>query len=241
MRLVERGGLSLLVSPVLEATGILCAHSVKPLSVRSEEGRRRLVEAMGLDPGRLVSPNQVHSATVVEVGITTGTEPLEADALVTREPGRPLLLRAADCSLVVVSDPVHRAAGAAHAGWRGSARGILIQMLKLMNALYGTRPRECSALVGPTISQARYPVGPEVPAAFLRSRSWASAHVAARGGQLFFDLAAANAHFLLECGIPRASLEVAPYCTSADAEMFFSYRRDGAGCGHHGVVVALPS
>lgn len=234
---VERGGLRLLAFPALEAEGLVCALSTVPLDVRDARERRRLVEALGLDPARTVTTRQVHHADVVRA--EEAPEPPDADGLVTAVPRLPLLMRAADCSLVAVFDRSRRALGVCHAGWKGSARGIVVNLVRALAEHYGSRPGDCLAAVGPTIGAARYPVGPEVPAAFLRSRAWAREYVTHREGRLHFDLAGANVRFLLECGIPRGSIETADLCTVDHPELLHSYRRDGTGGGHHGLVAAI--
>ena len=236
MKRVERGGLRLLVFPGLEEAGLTCAVSTLPTNVREETDRRRFVAAVGLDPERVRSVRQVHRSDVL---LADGIERRpQGDGLVTDAPGRPLLLSAADCSLVVVADPEHRAVGVAHAGWKGSARGVVVNLVQAMKERYGTNAPACLAGIGPTIGQSSYPVGGDVPAAFLRTRSWATEYVAARGDRLHFDLAGVNARFLVECGIPRASIEVSDLDTFACADLLHSFRREGTGAGHHGLVAA---
>lgn len=240
MRTTEREGLRLLAFASLEATGLTCFVSTWPLDVRQEEDRRRFVAAAGLDPGRVVSPRQVHRSDVVRVdGPVDG--PLDADGLVTDVPGLPLLLRAADCSLLVVADPEHRAVGVAHAGWKGSARGVVVNLVKALHEHYGARPEALRAGIGPTIRSPSYPVGPEVPAAFLKTRAWAKEYVHLRGNRLHFDLPGVNARFLLECGLPADAIETCELDTYASPGLLHSYRRDGAGGGHHGLVAAWPA
>lgn len=241
MRLIERGGLRLLTFPTLDAIGLACAVSTRPLDVKDPDQRDRLVAALGLDPARLFLARQVHGMAVVsfpaeDAPATGNGGPPEADGLVTRERGVALFGRAADCSLLVVADPERRAVGIAHAGWRGAAKGVAIQLVRTMERLYGVRPSDCYAGVGPTISQRNYAVGPEVPAAFVKYRAWAKEYVALREGMLHLDLPGVNAHELIECGVPADRIEVAPLCTFDAKDLLFSFRREGPGCGHHGLV-----
>lgn len=241
MKLVDRGGLRLLTFPSLARIGVTCYVSTKPLDVRRDEDRERFVGAAGLDPARAISPRQVHRSDILFVDETTPREPTEADGLVTDVPGLPLVMRAADCSLIAVADPEHRALGLAHAGWRGAARGVVVNLVKALNEHYGSRPSQLVAGVGPTISAAHFAVGPEVPAAFLRSREWTTSYVQAREGRWHFDLLGVNVRFLIECGLPSASIEVASECTYKAAHLLHSFRRDGVAGGHHGIVAAWPT
>lgn len=235
MRRTDRGGVALLVFEGLDPPGFVCAHSTAPLDVRRPDERRRLVAALGLDPDRVASPVQVHGTRVVRVDGPPAA-PVEADGLVTDAPGLALLVKAADCSLVVVADPRRRAVGVAHAGWRGAAAGVVEALLDALRREYGSRPEDLLAGVGPTIGLDRYAVGPEVLEAFLRRVPWAEEHARTIGGGLHFDVAGANARALRECGV--ASVEEARLCTHERADLLFSYRRDGPGAGHHGLIAA---
>jgi hypothetical protein len=230
---VDRGGLRLLLFDGLEARGLVCAHSTVPLDVRRPEERRRLVAAAGLDPLRVASAAQVHGAEVVRVD-GPPARPVEADGLVTATAGLALLLKAADCSLVVAADPVRRAVGVAHAGWRGAAAGVVENLVRALAREFGSRPEDLLAGVGPTIGVARYAVGPEVPGAFRRRVPWAADYARTIDGALHFDLAGANARALRECGVAR--VEGAGLCTHERSDLLFSYRRQGPGAGHHALV-----
>lgn len=233
MRSVDRGGLGLLLFDGLAAPGLVCAHSTAPLDVRRPEERRRFVAAAGLDPLRIASPVQVHGSEVARVAEPPG-QPIEADGLVTDVPGLALLLKAADCSLVAVADPVRRAVGVAHAGWRGAAAGVARNLVRALARHFGSRPEDLLAGVGPTIGVARYAVGTEVLDAFRREVPWADEYARTIDGRLHFDVAGANGRALRECGV--RSVEVAGVCTHDNADLLFSYRRQGPGAGHHGLV-----
>ena len=229
----------MLLFPHLEEAGLICAVSTRPINVREAEDRDRFVEALGLDAARTVSARQIHRARVarIDAGHPPGVEPI-GDALITDVPAQPLLLRAADCSLVVIADPKHKAIGLAHAGWKGSVRGILINLMRALHRNYGTHPKDCLAAIGPTVTAPNYPVGPVVPTSFLRKRAWAAEHVYVAKGKFHFDLPGANAHFLRECGVPASAIDICELCTVDEEEMLHSFRRDGVEAGHHGMVAA---
>jgi YfiH family protein len=236
---VERGGLRLLVFPALEEAGCVCALSTAPLDAGRAGERDRVVSAVGLDPARAVSLRQIHRATILPVEGEAPKAPPQADGLVTNEPGRPLVLRAADCSLIAVVDPERSVLGVAHAGWKGSARGVVVNLVKTMVERYGAQPERCLAGVGPTIGPDRYEVGPRVPAAFLRHRSWTKEYVTTKEGRLHLDLAGINARFLVESGVPGERIEVCRLCTYESTGLLHSFRRDGTGAGHHALVASL--
>ncbi len=233
MREVGRKGLGLLLFDALDAPGLRCAHSVAPLDVRREEERRRFVEAAGLDPDRVASPVQVHGAEVVRVDAPPA-RPIEADGLVTDAKGLALLVKAADCSLVVVADPRRRAVGVAHAGWRGAAAGMAANLVAALAREFGSAPGDMVAAVGPTIGVLRYAVGSEVLEAFRSRVPWADEYARTIDGRLHYDVAGANGRALVECGVP--TVEVAGICTHERSDLLFSYRRQGPGAGHHGLV-----
>ena len=233
-------GLRVLRFPTLRRTGINCALSTVPLDVRQVEGRTRLAQAVGLDPALIATPRQVHHAGVARADSGPLPDETEADCVITDVPGQPILLRAADCSLVIVVDPENRAFGIAHAGWKGSVRGVVVQMVRTLAREYGTLPGKCRAAIAPTITWERYPVGPEVPAAFIKHRKWAKEFVHHENGHLHFDLRGANKRFLMEAGIPEENIEICRMCTLNNPDLLHSYRRDGTGSGHHGLIAAFP-
>ena len=112
------------------------------------ENRRRFLSVLGLDFDRLVTAQQTHSDRVAVVtasdaglGSRIYTEGLcNTDAMVTNVPGLPLMVFVADCTPVLLFDPVKQAVGAVHAGWRGSCDSIAARAVETMTAAYGSRP-----------------------------------------------------------------------------------------------------
>jgi len=131
-----------------------------------EENHRRLCAALGVPREALVSPRQVHSAEVRRVGAgDRGRFIPGCDALITDEPGVPLLLRFADCVPIFLYDPRRKAIGLAHAGWRGTVAGMAQAIVRAMAEAFGSRPGDLVAALGPAIGPCCYEVGPEVVAA----------------------------------------------------------------------------
>ncbi len=185
------------------------------------ENRRRM--AGHLRAATLLVPYQVHSATCLAVDGDWDERP-RADALATRTPGLALGVTGADCGMILFADSRAGVIAAAHAGWRGAFDGVGEATLDTMERL-GARRADTVAVLGPSIAQASYEVGPEFRERFLaRDRGYVSFFTpSARAGHALFDLHAFIGHRLRAAGIGRfRDLALDTY---ADEERFFSYRR----------------
>jgi polyphenol oxidase len=184
--------------------------------------RARVAGAMGVAPSALVTVHQVHSATAIRVDGPLSDRP-QADALVTATPGVLLAVLTADCQPVLFHDRVAGVVGAAHAGWRGAVDGILESTLAAMEALGASR-RRIRAVIGPTISQPAYEVGPEFLDR-LRDEDTENTRffVNGSGGRMLFDLPGYGLNRLRAAGVDHA--EWTGHCTYRDPARFYSYRR----------------
>lgn len=184
--------------------------------------RARVAEAMGLGPEALVTVHQVHSARAISVTGPLSIRP-EADALVTATPGVLLAVLTADCQPVLFADPTAGVIGAAHAGWRGAVDGVLEATLDAMETLGASRDR-ITAVIGPTISQAAYEVGPEFFDRFQAEDEESTRFFAnGTGDRLLFDLPGYGLHRLRAAGVGHA--EWTRHCTYRDPARFYSFRR----------------
>jgi YfiH family protein len=187
------------------------------------ENRRRLVHALRL-PAEPVWLEQVHGSDVLAVDDgalpAPGTRP-RADAVVTRSRGVVLAIQVADCLPVLFASEDGGVLGAAHAGWRGLAGGVLEATLEAM----GTPAERVVAWFGPCIGPAHFEVGDEVRAAFLTEQpSAASAFARNPRGRWQCDLPQLARQRLAACGLTRIS--GGEWCTAADPVRFFSHRRE---------------
>lgn len=184
--------------------------------------RARVARAMEVEPEQMVGVYQVHSADVVT--LDAPTEALEkADAMVTNRPGLALAILTADCQPVLFADAEAGVVGAAHAGWRGALDGILEATLDAMEDLGASRDRT-TAVIGPSISQRAYEVGPEFIERFIEddpdnTRFFANG----KDGHYQFDLVGFGLHRLRSAGVGTA--EWTGHCTYSDPKRFYSYRR----------------
>lgn len=197
------------------------------LGLRSGDGvdavranRATLVTALGL-PGEPLWLRQVHGTAVAEE--LPGAEEPEADAAVASGPGRVLAILTADCLPVLFASSDGRTIGAAHAGWRGLAAGVLERTVERM-AAHGVQ-----AWLGPAIGAVSYEVGEEVRAAFVDGDAGAApAFTATRPGHWLCDLYVLARRRLASAGVTRVS--GGGFDTFTD-ERLYSYRRDGAKSG----------
>lgn len=222
-----------------------CGLSGEDRPERVRENRARAAAAAGADPVRLVSLYQVHGAEVVTVREpwTDGDRP-RADAMVTRVPGMALGVVTADCAPVLFADRAAGVVGAAHAGWRGAAAGVLEATVVAMEGLGAARGRIVAA-IGPCIGAGSYEVGPDLRDAVVAAGAHGEAFFAdgTRPGHWLFDLAgycAARLGALCRVEMPWGDGSAD---TFADGSRFFSHRRrtlaGGGPLGHQiSVVVA---
>ncbi|TNF22316.1 MAG: peptidoglycan editing factor PgeF [Rhodobacteraceae bacterium] len=202
--------------------GLNCGPGSSDQSEIVAINRARVADSFGLTPGQLVTVHQVHSADVVTVEGPFDTPP-RADALVTDRPGIALAVLTADCQPVLLADPEAGVIGAAHAGWRGAMDGVLEATLDAMEALGASRAA-IRAVIGPSISQAAYEVGPEFLEDFMAEDPANSRFFAqGEGGRYRFDLPAFGLARLRAAGVGEA--EWIRHCTYSDPDRFYSYRR----------------
>ncbi|SLN28534.1 Laccase domain protein YfiH [Falsiruegeria litorea R37] len=184
--------------------------------------RARVAEAMGVGPDGMAGIHQVHSADVVTAHSVSDERP-KADGVVTATPGVVLSILTADCQPVLFSDPNAGVIGAAHAGWKGAVDGVLEATLDAMEAL-GANRANTVAVIGPTISQRAYEVGPEFLDRFLVSDADNGRFFAnGEGDRMLFDLPGYGLHRLRSAGVRQA--EWTRHCTYSDPDRFYSFRR----------------
>jgi YfiH family protein len=184
--------------------------------------RRRVAEALGVDAERLIGVHQTHSADVATVDQAPEST-LRADALVSRRTGLALSVLTADCQPVLFVDPKAKVIGAAHAGWRGALAGVLEATVQAMQAL-GARPGDIRAVIGPSISQRAYEVGPDVFEDITIDDPDATRFFAGgMGDRMQFDLPGYGLYRLRRAGVDGAKWT--GHCTYTDERRFFSYRR----------------
>ena len=188
------------------------------------ENRARVAGALAVAPDHLMSVYQIHSPDCLAVNAPWPGERPKADAMVTATPGLALAILTADCAPVLFADPDAGIVGAAHAGWKGAAAGVLESTIAAMCAI-GARREAITAAIGPTISQPAYEVGPEFVDRFIAQEPTNGRFFTPsdRDGHAMFDLPAYIADRLDRAGVGQ--VDNTGLCTYSDEARFFSYRR----------------
>jgi YfiH family protein len=164
---------------------------------------------------------QVHGIDVVRFDRASVKSPT-ADAAVTESSGRVLAILTADCLPLLLCDDMGTAVGAAHAGWRGLAAGVIEATVRALDR----PPQSLIAWLGPAAGPDAYEVGDDVRTAFVEtSPAAARAFIATRRGHWNVDLYALARQRLSACGVTR--VHGGDLCTISDRARFFSHRRDG--------------
>lgn len=203
----------------------------EPASVA--ENRRRICESLGFLPEQMALSSQVHGDQIhlaEQSGLFTGF-----DALISRTPGVLLGVSVADCTPILVYDPVQKAVAAIHAGWRGTVASIVSKTLDEMKAHFGTKGSHCFAYIGACIDVCSFEVGEEVSAHFDPNFK----QFDPKRGKFMVDLKKANAAQLEAFGVPTQQIEISPYCTLQRHDWFFSHRKDGGVTGRGMGLIGL--
>jgi polyphenol oxidase len=187
-----------------------------------DENRRRFEAALGV-PTRYLS--QVHGTRVARLTHAV-TAPGEADAAITTEPGLACTMMVADCLPVLFAAPEARGVGAAHAGWRGLAGGVLEATVSALCGAAACEPRELSAWLGPCIGPRQFEVGAEVLEAFGPAAAQRFVERPRPDGarRWLADLPCLARDRLRAAGVRQ--LSGGTWCTVEDPSRFFSFRRD---------------
>lgn len=192
----------------------------------------------------LVSVRQVHGdGVVIWEGGPQRPEELwrkEGDALITCIPGYALGVFTADCLPILLFDPVKRAVGIVHAGWRGTARAISHKAVEKMGEAFHCGSENILAVLGPGIGPCCYEVDVPVKEAFAAGGlPWERMAFSRGGGRWSLDLYQANTYLLERMGVKRENIHRLELCTSCHRDTFYSYRAEGKIPGEQLNFIAL--
>lgn len=198
--------------------------------------------ALGFDPHKAVLSHQTHTDIVLQVGEDRhgaglfAPELPECDALITDRPGTALVIFTADCTPILLHDPVTSAVGAVHAGWRGTAADIAGKTVAAMAKAFGSRPENLQAAIGPNIGPCCFETDGDVPQAVQNTLGEeAQSYIRREKDKYFLDLKQINARLLERAGVER--IDISDACTACQHHRFWSHRITGGLRGSQGAII----
>lgn len=203
--------------------------------------RPDVLHQVGLDQVQPIWPIQVHKdhIAVIEKRESAPIRIADTDGLITDIPGVLLTTVHADCLPVYFCDPVKKAIGLVHAGWRGTAAGIAPKAAEKMKDTFGSRLEDIVVHIGPGISSCCFETGPEVLEEFKRCWDFAGAFSRPSGEKNYIDLKGINRRQLEDIGIQDKHITASRHCTCCEPELFCSYRREGGTYKRMGAGLCL--
>jgi YfiH family protein len=194
-----------------------------------------LCSAVGIDYKNLVLSDQVHGDTVYVAdeddrgkGITKPSDIKQVDAIITNKRKVPLITYYADCVPLIFLDPVNKAVGLCHSGWRGTVKQIGRKTVERMADIFRTDPKHLLVGIGPSIGKCCYEVDEPVIKELKKSFDCWNELVEARSdGKWQLDLWKTNKFILLNSGVKEENITLSGYCTACHLDLFYSYRKEG--------------
>mgnify|MGYP004648358295 FL=1 len=213
-----------------------------------EENYRRLSKALDVPYENFVFSDQTHTTNVRRVyekdagnGITREREFCDVDGLITDVPGLVLATFYADCVPLYFVDPIHRAIGLSHSGWRGTVNRMGQVTIQAMKKEFGTEPEDLRCAIGPSICQDCYEVSADVAEAFEKAFPGHRNEILIDkgNGKYQLNLHRANEIVLLDAGVQQEHLEVTDICTCCNPNLLFSHRASHGKRGNLGAFMCL--
>ena len=206
------------------------------------ENFRRIGSVLGFAPEDVVMARQTHSDIVLQVGrqhrgagLVADQLP-ECDALITGDPGVALFVSTADCTPILLWDPVTGAVGAAHAGWRGTVAAIGAKTVQAMVDAFGCDPKNLRAAIGPNIGLCHFETDSDVPQAVLAAfGEKAQPYICPKGDKFYLDLKSINALSLRQAGVEH--IDISTECTVCQCHRFWSHRVTHGKRGAQGAII----
>ena len=207
------------------------------------ENFRRFADAVGFSTDDLILSDQTHTTNVLRVGrsdrgkgFNREKEWRDVDGFITDEPGCALSTFYADCVPLYFVDPVRRAIGLSHSGWKGTAHEMGKATIEAMHREFGTEPADLLCGIGPSICQDSYEVGEDV-ARFFDDRFLRKSETVP--GKFYLDLWAANKAVLMNAGVKEENITLPNLCTACNADLLFSHRASHGKRGNLGAFLMI--
>lgn len=210
---------------------------------------RLFCDSIGIDYKKLVFPDQVHSSNVLKAGksdcgkgIMTDRDYSEIDAIITNEPGVPIIIFASDCVPIFIVDPKQMAVALIHAGWRGSACKSPRSTVLAMQKEFNSKPEDLLAVIGPSAGVCCYEVGIDLREKFLVEYKDNTDEIftpSVNKDKLMLDLWKANRITMEELGIKSENIQTCGVCTMCNSNLLFSHRVTNGKRGSNAGIIMI--
>lgn len=222
--------------PNLSSPKIRAFFTTKKLSDNTKSFQQALSGELNIPESSIYMPVQKHTSAIHT--LESNHEPVVADAVITARGNVLIGVIVADCVPVLLFDKRERIIGAVHAGWRGTAAGILINTVDAMKSKFNCMPEDILVAIGPSIRQCSYEVNEEVMDA-VRKTTGAGLYYKIEADKHFIDLSTANRVQALNTGILEENIWQSEECTFCSPEKYYSYRYSKGIAGRQGGFIGM--
>ena len=198
--------------------------------------KKTISDYLKIEENNLIFPEQTHSANI-DVAIETNHAYPDCDALILTNKTQAIFLNFADCTPIILYDEVQNIGAIAHAGWRGTVQKIAALTAQNLTENFNSKMENIVALIGPAIGFCCYNVGQEVYEKLSKTVSNFDGLFEIKNNEIFVDLKGINKRQLEELGIEK--IDVCPYCTVHNNDLFYSYRNENGTGKRHSAVLKL--
>ena len=200
------------------------------------EDKKIIASYLKINENNLIFPDQTHSANI-DIAIESNNAYPDCDALILTNKNQAIFLNFADCTPIILYDKVQNIGAIAHAGWRGTAQKIAPLTAQKLCKDFNSKIENIIALIGPTIGFCCYNVGQEVYEKLSKTVSNFDGLFEIKNDKIFVDLKEINKRQLEEIGIEK--IDVCPYCTVHNNNLFYSYRNENGTGKRHSAILKL--
>lgn len=203
-----------------------------------DDNKAKICEYLKLTPQNFVHPTQTHSSNIsfAKIGVT---EYPDCDALILTNDVQGIYLRFADCTPIILYDKSKNIGAIAHAGWRGSAERIVVKTIEKMLEYTKSDKTSIYAVIGPAIGGCCYNIGDEVYNKLKNTVNNTDGLFRVESDKTYVDLKLLNSRQMTEYGILKDNIDICPYCTACQNDLFYSYRAESGTPNRHNAVIKL--
>lgn len=201
-----------------------------------QANKEDICKYLGIKLENLISPSQTHTSYIKIASPDKKNYP-DTDGLILNTKNIAIFLNFADCTPLIFYDEVKNIGAVSHAGWRGTAGNIATKTVNMLIENFNSSPKNISVAIGPAISKCCYDVHEDVFDKLKSTVSDFSGLYEERENKLFVDLKSINARQIEECGVTK--IDIAPFCTCCNNDLFFSYRKENKTTNRHSAVLKL--